>query len=102
MAAVRIFLGGANHASSHGVEMNVTDKFSEVRSAFAEYRLMPALKDMPDPLISAVVILAVTGKHTLHNVSNGLGLPLQQQMSMVGHQAIGVKVKAGPVFLFSQ
>lgn len=57
----------------------------EVGFALTEYRLMPALKDMTHTLLFAVVVLAVTGQHSLHNVPDRFRLPLDQQVQVVRH-----------------
>ena len=44
--------------------------------------------------VLSVVILAVAGQDPLHDPAYRFSLPLQQQMKMIRHQAVGVKKKA--------
>ena len=59
----------------------------------AENRLVASLKKMADFLVLSVVVLAVAGKHSLHNAANRIILHLDQQMHVVWHEAVGVKIE---------
>ena len=98
MTAIGIFLCDGHHLGTHGIEMDVADEPGKVAFALAEYRFMPSLKYMPNTSIPSVIILTVTGQNPLHHASNRFGLAFDQQVNMIGHKAIGVKVKRGPLF----
>jgi hypothetical protein len=84
------------------MEMDVPDELCEIGLTLAEYRLMPSMKNMINTLVPAIVILAIPGQHPLHNVPDGLSLPLDQQVNVVRHQTVSVEEKGRAVLLFCQ
>lgn len=48
---------------------------------------------MPGLAVLAIVILAVSGEEPLHDSADGVLLPLDKQMNVIRHQAIGVKME---------
>ncbi len=50
-------------------------------------------------LSPAVVPLAVTGQHTLHYSPNRLASPLDQQMNVIGHQAVSIDEESSLLLL---
>lgn len=48
---------------------------------------------MPGFSVLAIVILAVGCEESLHDSADGVPPPLDEQMNMIGHQAVGVKVE---------
>jgi len=79
--------------------VDVTHKLGQVAIRLAENRLVAALKNVADLLVLAIVILAVAGQHSLHYAADWSVLHLDQQMYVIGHQAIGVKVEGEFRFL---
>ena len=49
--------------------------------------------------VRAVVILAVAGEHSLHDSTDWVVLHLDQQVNVVGHQAIGIQIERQLQFL---
>ena len=43
--------------------------------------------------VHAVVVLAASGQHSLHDAANRIVLHLNQKMNVVGHQTVGVEVE---------
>ena len=93
MAAVRVLFGELYHSSPHRIEMDVPYELCQVGLALTQYRLITALENMSHVLVPAVIVLAVAGQKPLHCASERLGLPLDQQVYVVGDQAISVKKK---------
>ena len=54
-------------------------------------RLVPALKDMSDMAVAAIIVLAVPGKHAMHDPSDGFRLPFDEQVKVIRHQTICVE-----------
>jgi hypothetical protein len=63
---------------------------------------MSSLKQVSYLLISPVVILAVSGKHTVHDPTDRVCLSFDQQMNMVGHQTISIEEEGQQRLLCSQ
>jgi hypothetical protein len=82
--------------------MNVTDKLSEVLIALAENCLVASLKQVAGLSVLAIVILAVGCQQPLHDSADGVLLSLDQQMNVIGHEAVGVEVEREPGFLMSE
>src|SRR5437588_7590043 len=51
------------------------------------------LKQMADLPVFPIVILTVSGQHAVHHPANRIVLHLCQQMNVIGHQAVRIKVK---------
>lgn len=73
--------------------MDVPNELAEILIRLTEDGLIAALKQVSDLLVLSVVELAVGGQHSLHDVTNGIALHLDEQMEVVRHQAIGVEVE---------
>jgi hypothetical protein len=82
--------------------MNVPDELREVRVALAKDRFVPALENVTDPAVPAIVILSIAGEHALHYPSHIVRLPLDKQVDMVRHQAVRVKVKRQTPLLLNE
>ena len=82
--------------------MDVADQLAQVTVALAEDRLMSSLKNMPDPAITAVIILTVAGQDPLHCAAKSFILAFDQQVQVVRHQTIGIEVETRPLLLFGK
>jgi hypothetical protein len=82
--------------------VNVADEFGKVLIALAEYRLVTPLQQVTRLSMLAIVILAIGGQESLHNPADGVILPFDQQMNVIGHQAVGIKVEREPRFLVGE
>jgi hypothetical protein len=82
--------------------VNVPDKLSQVLIALAEYRLVTPLEQVTRLSVLAIVILAISGQESLHDPADGVILPLDQQMDVIGHQAVRIKVEGQPRFLVAE
>lgn len=82
--------------------MNVADKFGEVLITLAEYRLVSSLEQVTGLSVLAIVILAIGGQESLHDPADGVIAPFDEQMDVIGHQAIGIEVEREPRFLVSE
>ena len=79
--------------------MDVPDKLAEISIRLAENRFVASLKEVTDLVVLSIVILTVGGQHSLHDSTDGIVLHLDQQMNVVRHQAIGVKIEGKFRFL---
>lgn len=52
---------------------------------------MAALQHVTDFSVFTIVVLTVTGQHPMHDAPDGVRLPLNQQMHVIGHEAVGVE-----------
>ena len=103
MAAVRIILRPLDHLCTDRIEVNVSHQLGKICVRLAKYRFMPPLQQMPRPAVLAVVILCVARQHPMHDPPDIVSPPLDQQMNVIGHQTIRVKVEPQFVFgLFEQ
>lgn len=82
--------------------MDVANELPQIAICLAENRLIACLKEMPDFLVFTVVILAVAGKHPLHDPANRIVLHLDQKMHVVWHEAVGVEIKGQLQFLLRE
>ena len=67
--------------------------------ALTQDRFVTALEQMANFSVLAVMVLAVGRKQTLHDPADWIVSPFDQQVNVVGHQAVSVEVKRQPVFL---
>lgn len=93
VAAVRVIFRPSHHPGTDRVEVDVPHQLAEVPVRLAQHRLVPALEHMPYLLVLPVIVLAVAGQHPVHDPPHRLRLPLDQQMNVVGHQAVRVDVE---------
>src|SRR5437016_9120202 len=71
--------------------MNVSDQFEKVRVFLANDRFVTALKNMSGLAMPFIKILAVGLLQPLHEFRQWLFGAFNEQMDMVGHQAVGVQ-----------
>ena len=76
--------------------MNVADQLQQIGVFLAQNRFVASLKQMADLFVSAVVILGVALLEPLHEFAKGGAGALQEQMNVIGHQA--VRIDGHPVF----
>ena len=93
MAAVRIILRPLDHLCTDRIEVNVSHQLGKICVRLAKYRFMPPLQQMPRPAVLAVVILCVARQHPMHDPPDIVSPPLDQQMNVIGHQAVGVQIE---------
>ena len=91
MTTVLVFLGATNHLCSHRIQVDVLHQLAQIPIRLARKRLIAALKQVADPGVLSIVILAVGGQHSLHDPVDRIVAHLEQQVDVVGHQAIGVQ-----------
>ena len=80
--------------------MDVSDQLAEIPFALTEDRLIAALEKMPGAMILSVVVLTVRRKKPLHDHPDRVRPAFDQQVYVVGHQAIGIKEERKACFLF--
>jgi hypothetical protein len=102
MSAVLIVLGSGDQRGSDWIQMDVSHEFSEVAVGLAQYRLIAALKDVTHLLVFSVVVLAVAGKDSLHDAADWIVLHLDEQVEVIGHEAVGVKEEGELGFLIAE
>jgi hypothetical protein len=102
LAAVWVVLRFRDHSGAHRIEMDVADQFAHVHLALAKDRFMPPLKKVPDLAVFPVIILAVPGQQPVHYPPDGVRFPLDQQVHVIGHQAVGVEEERELLFLCGQ
>jgi hypothetical protein len=73
--------------------MNVAHQFPQVAIRLAKDGLVPALKQMSDLLVLSIVILTVTSEQPVHHPTHRIVQHLSQQMHVIGHQAVSVKIE---------
>jgi len=91
MPTVFVLLRSFHHLCSDWVQMYVPDQFAEIFVSLTHYGPVSTLKQVPDLLVLAVMVLAVRCEHSLHNATNRVILHLDQQVKMIRHQAICVE-----------
>lgn len=79
--------------------MNVSNQLAEITIRLAENRLVSALKNVPDLFVLAIVILAVARQHSLHDSADRIVLHFDQEVHVVGLQAVGVQIERQLLFL---
>jgi hypothetical protein len=52
---------------------------------------MPALQQVADPKIAAIVVLTVTRQEPVHDPANRVRLSLNQQVNVISHQAVSMQ-----------
>jgi hypothetical protein len=52
--------------------------------------------------VLAIVILAIGGQESLHDPADGVILSFDEQMNVIGHQAVGIEVEREPRFLVGE
>jgi hypothetical protein len=78
--------------------MNVSHRLPEVAVRLAKNRLVPPLKEA-NLLVLSVVILTVACQDPLHNPTDRVNAPLNEQMKMIRHQTVGIKIERKPGLL---
>ena len=63
---------------------------------------MPALQQVADPSIPAIIVLTISGQQPMHDPANRVRLSFNQQMHVVGHQTIGIEEEREFGFLHYQ
>src|SRR3989339_1863907 len=83
--------------------MDVTDQFQQISLPITQDRLIPALEEVPNAPMPPVVVLRVSKLYPLHDLGQRNLAGLKQQVDMVGHQHVGIKLKVAPlsVMLYS-
>lgn len=83
--------------------MDVTDQFQQISLPITQDRLIPALEEVSNAPIPSVVVLRVSKLYPLHDLGQGNLLSLDEQVDVVGHQHVGIKLKVAPlsVMLYS-
>ncbi len=79
--------------------MNVPDQLRQIRVALAKYRLIPSLQNMADVPVSTIVVLGVAGQKPVHYSPDVVSSPLYQQMNMIRHQTVCIKIEWHPLLL---
>ena len=70
--------------------MNVADEREEVIHVVNGLTFKPVLKEVTDTFIALVKIGSIADSDALDNAPDRLGLVSNEQMSMIGHQAVSV------------
>jgi hypothetical protein len=99
MTAEFILLRPFHHSGSDRVQVYVPDQLGQVPIGLAKDRFVAPLKQMPGLLVFPIVKLAVCGQHALHNSAYGVVTHLNQQVKMIGHKAVGIKIEGESGFL---
>src|SRR5437588_7180453 len=90
LSQLSIRLRFAHHLGPHGIEMDVTNQLAQIPIALAQNCIVSALQNMAHLAISAIVILTVTSQDPVHDAANRICLTLDQQVHMIGHEAMSV------------
>lgn len=56
--------------------MDVSNQLAQIAIRLTENRLVPSLKEMADLLVLSVMVLAIAGKHPLHDPADEIILHL--------------------------
>jgi hypothetical protein len=70
--------------------VQVAHHFQEVAILLTEDRPEPPLKAVPDPAVAAVQVLRKGPLDLLHESAHGYRARFEQEVNMIGHEAIGV------------
>ena len=70
--------------------MNVAHQLAQIPVALTKDGFVPPLQHVADLLIFPIVVLSVTRQHSLHDAANRICLTLDQQVHMIGHEAVSV------------
>ncbi len=85
-----------DHCGPDGVKDNVPAQFEEIGLPINDYGFEPPLQHMPNPAMPTVERLGVDAVELAHGVGK-IGIRrLNQQMKVIGHQAIGMANQAEP------
>jgi hypothetical protein len=79
--------------------MNVPNQLSQIAIRLTEDRLISPLKQVANLLVLSVVILTVSGQQSVHCPTDRILDHLNQQVYVIGHQAVGIKIEGPFVFL---
>jgi len=71
--------------------MDISHQLAEISIRLAKDGFVTALKNVPCLSIFSVIVLAVAGQDPLHYPANRFGLPLDQKMKVVRHQAVSIE-----------
>ena len=63
---------------------------------------MPVLEEMAHASIPPIIVVTVTSQQPMHDLSDGVCLSFDQQMKVVGHQAVGIEEERQPGLLTRQ
>ena len=88
MTAVLGLLGLSHHSCADGVQVNVSHKLGKVLIRLTENRLIAPLEQLTALFEFAVMVLTVRGKQPLHQSADEVIESFDQQMNVIGHQAI--------------
>jgi len=73
--------------------VDVPHKLRQVLIRLTEYRLVAPLKQVTHLSVFPIVVLAVAGQHAMHHSADWIFAAFDQQVNVVGHQAVGVEVE---------
>jgi len=82
--------------------MDVTDQFQQISLPITQDRLIPALEEVPNAPMPPVVVLRVSKLCPLHDLGQRNLAGLKQQVDVVGHQHVGIKLKVVPLSVMLQ
>ena len=90
MPAVTIPFRSPGKFGPNRIEMNITNQRHQILIPVADNGLIPSLEEMADFSIAAVKILSVGLLQSLHELGERNATGFNQQMDVVGHQAVGI------------
>src|SRR5262245_44763604 len=99
MPAVLILLGRCYHSRPHRVEVNITHQFGQITLALTENCLMSFLEEMAHSSIASIIVVTVTSQQPMHDLADVVFLSFDQEVKVVGHQAVGIKEEWEPSLL---
>ena len=102
MTTIPIMIGLVHHSGAYRVQVDITDQLRKISITLTKNCLVSALQQVTHATITAVVVLAITSQNAVHDPAHGVRLPLNQEMHMVSHQAVGIKKEWEFAFLYRQ
>ena len=96
-AAPAVVAGGFDHAGAEGVGLDVAEDRQEVVVVLDDGALEPALPDVAAAVVAAVVALGVGDEQALHDPADRRLAGADQQMDVVGHEAVAVELERLPL-----
>ena len=82
--------------------MNIAQQSKEVAVIVALGRKKPALEEMSLPVPSPIECSCVAGQQPLHDPGYSRGMLPEEEMEMIRHEAIGVKLEPESLLGFSE
>jgi len=80
----------------------VSNQLAQIAIRLAENRFIAPLKQVPNPLVLAIVVLTVASQETLHDFAYLIFLPFDEQVRVVEHQTVCVEIERSLCFLLSE